>query len=442
MNLIDVIEAKKLNKVLTDEQIRLFAKEAANPNSKDYQLAALLMAIRLNGMNGEEISKLTMEMAKTGDMLEPNFSSQTVDKHSTGGVGDTTSLVLVPLVASLGAKVVKMSGRGLGHTGGTIDKLESIVGFKTELPENEFLRIANEVGCCVVGQTGSLVPADKRLYALRDVTSTVDSIPLIASSIMSKKLAGGADAIVLDVKLGSGALMKTVEDCIELSRNMVEIGERNGRRVIALVTGMQEPLGSHIGNALEVKDAVDVLSGRTKGPLLELSLTLGEYMLIASGLANTNEEARTMLMNALESGMGLDKLREMVEAQGGNSAFVSDVSLLPNADIIHEVKAPKSGYINSVNAEEIGNVAQSLGAGRRTKEDIIDPAVGLVVHKRIGEYVEQGEIIAHLHVNSSELIREAEARLLAAFKLSDTVCEKARLIYAVIDKEKITRYDI
>lgn len=441
MNLIDVIEAKKLNRELSEEQIRLFATEAANPQSKDYQLAALLMAIRLNGMNAEEISKLTMEMAKTGDMLKPNFSMPTVDKHSTGGVGDTTSLVLVPLVASLGAKVVKMSGRGLGHTGGTIDKLESIMGFKTELPEHEFLRIANEVGCCVVGQTGTLVPADKRLYALRDVTSTVDSIPLIASSIMSKKLAGGADAIVLDVKLGSGALMKTVEDCIELSKTMVEIGERNGRRVIALVTGMQEPLGSHIGNALEVKEAVDVLAGRTKGPLLELSLTLGEYMLMASKLAKTNEEAREMLEHALDSGMGLDKLREMVEAQGGASAFVSDVSLLPSADIIHGVRMPKSGYINSVDAEEIGNVAQSLGAGRKTKEDVIDPAVGLVIHKRIGDYVEEGEIIAQLHVNSSELIKEAEARLIASFRLSDTACEKARLIYAVIEKEKITRYD-
>lgn len=441
MNLIDVIEAKKLNKELSEEQIRLFATEAANPQSKDYQLAALLMAIRLNGMNAEEISKLTMEMAKTGDMLKPNFSMPTVDKHSTGGVGDTTSLVLVPIVASLGAKVVKMSGRGLGHTGGTIDKLESIMGFKTELPEHEFLRIANEVGCCVVGQTGTLVPADKRLYALRDVTSTVDSIPLIASSIMSKKLAGGADAIVLDVKLGSGALMKTVEDCIELSKTMVEIGERNGRRVIALVTGMQEPLGSHIGNALEVKEAVDVLAGRTKGPLLELSLTLGEYMLMASKLAKTNEEAREMLEHALDSGMGLDKLREMVEAQGGASAFVSDVSLLPSADIIHGVRMPKSGYINSVDAEEIGNVAQSLGAGRKTKEDVIDPAVGLVIHKRIGDYVEEGEIIAQLHVNSSELIKEAEARLIASFRLSDTACEKARLIYAVIEKEKITRYD-
>lgn len=319
MALIDVITAKKFGQELTQQQLTEFAQAAADQNTPDYQLAALLMAIRLNGMSPQETAGLTLAMAQTGDMLSPDVGGIPVDKHSTGGVGDTTTLILAPLVAACGGKVVKMSGRGLGHTGGTIDKLESIPGFRTELPEEEFLRIAREVGCCVVGQSGELAPADKRLYALRDVTGTVDSIPLIASSIMSKKLAGGAQGIVLDVKLGSGALMKTMEECMALARAMCDIGKRAGRKMAALVTGMDEPLGSHVGNALEVKEAIDTLAGRVQGPLLFVSLALGAQMLLLGGQAGNEKEALAMLQNALADGSGLEKLKQMITAQGGDA---------------------------------------------------------------------------------------------------------------------------
>ena len=309
MNFPAIITDKKLGRALTDEQIAAFVRGAADGSVPDYQLAALLMAIRLNGMDARETTTLTLEMAKSGDMLHPDVGGVPVDKHSTGGVGDTTTLVLVPLCAACGAKIAKMSGRGLGHTGGTVDKMESI-GMRTALPEEDFLRQIREIGCAVVGQSAELAPADKTLYALRDTTSTVDSLPLIASSIMSKKLASGAQGIVLDVKVGSGAIMPTYEGSLELAKAMVEIGTRAGRHVSALLTGMDEPLGSHVGNRLEVKEAVDILRGESAGPLLTVSLRLGAQLLIASGIADTPEAGEAMLRKALADGSGLNKLRQ------------------------------------------------------------------------------------------------------------------------------------
>ena len=436
MELIHVIERKKLGFALSQTEIELFARAAADPATPDYQLAALLMAIRLNGMTPEETAQLTIAMAQTGDMLSPDVGGVPVDKHSTGGVGDTTTLVLVPLVAACGAKVVKMSGRGLGHTGGTIDKLESIPGFRTELPEEEILDIVRRVGCCVAGQTGELAPADKRLYALRDVTSTVDSMPLIAASIMSKKLAGGAQGIVLDIKTGDGALMRTLEESIRLGEAMVDIGAHAGRNVSALVTGMEEPLGSHVGNALEVKDAIDVLAGRTQGPLLEVALLLGTQMLRLAGLVQTDEEGREWLLDALESGAGLRKLQEMIQAQGGDGRVCQDTGLLPQAPVQREVRSPQSGYVQSVDALQIGLIAQGMGAGRRHKEDRIDPAVGLVLRTRIGEKVQTGEVLAVIHASTHQQAQEVEEQLLRTLHIAPQRHAKAKVLYAVISKDR------
>lgn len=440
MNLIDIIETKKLGKQLSSEQIAFFADQAAWPKSLDYQLAALLMAIRLNGMNIEETTALTMAMAKTGDILTPDVGGIAVDKHSTGGVGDTTTLVLVPLVAACGGKVVKMSGRGLGHTGGTVDKMESIPGMRVELSEEEMMENVRKIGCCVVGQTGDLVPADKRLYALRDVTSTVDSIPLIASSIMSKKIAGGAQAIVLDVKLGAGAMMKTLDDCVELAQAMVDIGTGIGREVVAFITGMQEPLGSHVGNALEVKDAIDVLAGRTKGPLLEVSLRLGEQMLILSGLAKDEEDAHDQLICTLEEGRGLTKFKEMIAAQGGDPAVCDDISLLPQARYTQKVLCPADGYILSVDAQEIGEAARHLGAGRTQKDDVLDLSAGLVMHRRIGEKVQKGDPLATIYHNDVKKAEAAQKALLDAIKVGKEQPPKAKLIYGRITKNNTEIY--
>lgn len=432
MAFIDIIAAKKLGKALTEAQIGAFARAAADPATPDYQLAALLMAIRLNGMDARETAQLTLAMAKTGDMLSPDVGGVPVDKHSTGGVGDTTTLILAPLVAACGGKVVKMSGRGLGHTGGTVDKLESIPGFRTELTEEVFLRIAREVGCCVVGQSKELAPADKRLYALRDVTSTVDSIPLIASSIMSKKLAGGAKGIVLDVKVGSGALMKTLEDCLALARAMADIGRRAGRNVAALITGMDEPLGSHVGNALEVKEAIDTLAGRSRGPLLEVSLALGAQMLLLGGVAQDGESALRMLETALKEGKGLERLRLMIRAQGGDERVCDDTGLLPQAEAATPVLSPKSGYLARMDAEQAGLAAQVLGAGRLTKEDVIDPAAGYILYRRVGDYFREGEPFAELRHAKKAPRMEAARMLRDSLRFSDDPPQIPPLIRARI----------
>ena len=443
MNIVEIILKKKRGEALTREEIRFFARGAADGSLPDEQLAALLMAICLRGMTPQETADLTMEMMHSGEVVDLSGAGGVcVDKHSTGGVGDTTTLVLTPLVAACGAKVAKMSGRGLGHTGGTLDKLESIPGCTVSLSQAAFVEQVRRIGCAVIGQTGDLVPADKRLYALRDVTGTVDSVPLIASSILSKKLAAGAHAIVLDVKTGSGALMQTLKDSIELAQAMVRIGTLAGRPILAMVTGMDQPLGTHVGNALEVKEAIDILSGRAddrSADLREVSLLLGGQMLLAAGVAASRDEARRLLEQALQSGAGLDKLREMIAAQGGDACVCDDTGLLPRARYILPVPALRDGYVCSMDTTGIGYAAQGLGAGRARKTDVIDPAVGLVMAARIGDPVRAGEPIAHIHANDKARGREAVARMQRLVQLSDAQPQKPPLILAEVTPQGVRR---
>ena len=440
MNMVDVILKKKAGQALSQEEIRAFARGAADGSIPDYQLAALLMAICWQGMNAEETTHLTMEMMNSGGMVDLSaIDGVCVDKPSTGGVGDTTTLVLVPLAAACGAKVAKLSGRGLGHTGGTLDKLESIPGCSIDRTQEQFIEQVQKVGCAVIGQTQDLCPADKALYALRDVTGTVGSIPLIASSIVSKKLASGAGAIVLDVKTGSGALMQTVEESIELAKAMVEIGAKAGRPILALVTGMDQPLGTHVGNALEVKEAIDILSGRAGGDLLTVSLELGSRMLIASGIAKDVEDGKARMMDALRSGAGLQKLREMIEAQGGDGRVCEELAYLPHAAYKLDVPATASGYVAKMDTTAIGYAAQGLGAGRAKKTDMIDPAVGLVMQVRLGDYVKEGEPLATLYFNKRELAGEAVSRMQAAVTIAKERPELPPLIYAAVSPEGVTR---
>lgn len=441
MDFLQIINDKKFGRELKREQIGLFAQAAATGSAPDYQLSALLMAIRLNGMNARETAELTMAMAQSGDMLSPQVDGVPVDKHSTGGVGDTTTLVLAPLVAACGGKVLKMSGRGLGHTGGTVDKMESIPGMRVSLPEKEFVEIVKRVGCAVVGQSAELAPADKRLYALRDVTGTVDSIPLIASSILSKKFASGARAIVLDVKFGSGAIMETLEKSVALAKAMVDIGTHAGREIIAVVSSMDEPLGTHVGNALEVKEAIDILSGRAGGDLKTVSLFLGARMLVASKACVTLEEAQSRLEAALASGAGLKKLAEMIQAQGGDARVCQDTSLLPKAPIVRDACFARGGYVVSMDTAALGNAAQGMGAGRRTKEDKIDPAVGFVMRARLGDFVKKGDPAVTLYARTEESAARAAQEVLAAVRLADAPAKKPPLIYAVVTRDGMTKMD-
>ncbi|MEG0900658.1 MAG: thymidine phosphorylase [Clostridia bacterium] len=440
MNMVHILEKKKQRQALTQQELTYFANGAANGSIPDYQLAALLMAIRLNGMNREETAQLTLAMANSGEMADlSSLHGVPTDKHSTGGVGDTTTLVLVPLVAACGVPVAKMSGRGLGHTGGTLDKLESIPGFTVGLSQDAFLRQVREIGCAVIGQTQNLAPADKALYALRDVTATVDSMPLIAASIMSKKLASGAQAIVLDVKTGSGALMQTTEESIALAQMMVRIGRDAERKMVALVTDMAEPLGSHVGNALEVKEAIDVLCGRVEGPLLAVSLELGARMITLGGEVLDVPAAKQKLLTALHSGDGIRMLARMIEAQGGDAACCSDVSKLAQASTICAAPALQSGYVHHMDTIALGSAAQLMGAGRATKTDVIDHSVGFVLHKRIGMRVEAGEPLATVHAKDQA---SAEAAILAiqqAICLSPEQVAPSKLIHAFVDSEHVER---
>lgn len=433
MHIIDIIEAKKLGRELTADEIDRFVRAVLDPSTPDYQLAALLMAIRLNGMTDRETVALTLAMAASGDELDlTSIDGVPVDKHSTGGVGDTTSLILVPLVAACGVPVAKMSGRALGFTGGTLDKLDAIPGLRHDLEPAEFISIVRRVGCAIAGQSARLAPADKRLYALRDVTSTVDSLPLIVSSILSKKLAAGARAIVLDVKSGSGAIMEREDDALKLARDMVRIGRQAGRGMAALVTDMNQPLGMYIGNALEVEEAVRVLRGEAGGALLEVALRLGALMLTSAGAAGNAAEARARLEERLRSGAGLEALARMIEAQSGDARIVDDLSLLPGCREVTPVRAPRSGYIARMRTRDIGAASMLLGAGRLSYSDPIDLGVGIVLLRRLGEWVDAGEPLAELHVNSRAHLDDAAARLAGAIDIADAPGAPAPLIHAEI----------
>ena len=440
MSMLDIITKKKLGQELTRDEIIEFTRGAADGSVPDYQLAALLMAIRLNGMTARETTDLTLAMRDSGDVCDLSaIPGVKVDKHSTGGVGDTTTLVLAPLVAACGVPVAKMSGRGLGHTGGTLDKMESIAGLTVSLTEEQFVRQVNDIGLAVIGQTAALAPADKTLYALRDVTATVDSLPLIASSIMSKKLASGADAIVLDVKTGSGALMDTVDKSIDLARAMAEIGKLAGKPVHAIVTGMGQPLGTHVGNALEVKEAIEVLSGKVKGDLLEVALLLGSHMLVLGGKAEDPASAKAMLTAALDSGAGIEELRAMITAQGGDATCVEDVGKLPQPTLIKEVKVGREGYIAAMDTEALGYAAQAMGAGRVRKTDVIDYSVGYILSVRIGDHVTPDTPLCTLYARNEADAAKAEAAIRAAITIGDAPVERPPLWYAVVTADGVER---
>ena len=440
MTMLEIIEKKKFGQELTKEEITFFANAAANRSVPDYQLSAMLMAIRLNGMTDRETTDLTLAMRDSGDIADLSaIPGVKVDKHSTGGVGDTTTLVLAPLVAACGAPVAKMSGRGLGHTGGTLDKLESIPGMSVSLSEGAFIRQVRDIGLAVIGQTGQLAPADKTLYGLRDVTSTVDSIPLIVSSILSKKFAGGADAIVLDVKTGSGAIMHTLEDSVRLAGNLERVGALAGKPVIAVVTGMDQPLGTHVGNALEVKEAIDVLAGRAGGDLLEVSLTLGGLMLQLAGKAKTMEAGEEMMKRAIDSGAGLEKFRQMIAAQGGDPYVCDDVTRLPRAKVVRHVACGASGWIAKMDTMTMGRIAQELGAGRMKVDDQLDYSVGFVLQVRIGDRVNENTPLCVLHARSEADADRAEAAFRKAVTISGEPCGRADNFYAIVTRDGVRR---
>lgn len=433
MRMYDIIQHKRDNKELSGEEIQFFVEEYTAGNIPDYQAAALAMAIFFNGMTPEETAALTLAMAHSGDVMDLTpIKGVKVDKHSTGGVGDKTSLVLGPMVAALGVPVAKMSGRGLGHTGGTIDKLESFPGFQTGIPEQEFFDNVNRIGIAIAGQTGNLAPADKKLYALRDVTATVESIPLIASSIMSKKIAAGADVIVLDVKVGSGAFMKDEESAVKLAETMVRIGDNVGKKTMAVVSDMDEPLGYAVGNALEVKEAIDTLAGNGPQDLYELCLELGSHMVAGAGKAQNCAEAKEMLAGTIKDGSALRKLAELVEAQGGNPEAVYDTELLPKASIEYEYRAGTEGYVSRIVCDIVGTSAMVLGGGRENKDSVIDLSVGIVLEAKKGAYVHKGDVLARFYANDENKLSDAVKRFADAYVIEDTKPAGSRLIKKVI----------
>lgn len=439
MRMYDVIEKKRDGGELTNEEIDFFVDGYVSGDIPDYQASALCMAIFYRGMNARETARLTMDMARSGDMVDLSpIPGVKVDKHSTGGVGDKTTLVVAPIVASLGVPVAKMSGRGLGHTGGTLDKLESIPGLSVDIDMDRFFQIVNEVGCAVIGQTANLVPADKRLYALRDVTATVDSMPLIASSIMSKKIAAGADKILLDVKCGSGAFMKTAEDAIELARCMVEIGEEVGRTTVALITDMGRPLGNAVGNALEVIEALDTLRGVAPADITETCVELAANMLLLAGRGGLGE-CRALARGQISNGEALEKLREMIRAQGGDGRVIDDYTLLGQAACSRVVRAPESGWVFSMNTERCGIASVALGAGRATKDDAIDYAAGIVFAAKSGDRVEKGDALATLYASDEARLDEGEQILLDAYDIEDSAPEHVPHFYARVSRDGVEK---
>ena len=433
MRMYDLIMKKRKGEELTTEEINFFVDGFTKGEIPDYQASAMLMAIFFNKMNKRETADLTNAMVDSGDKINlSSIKGIKVDKHSTGGVGDKTSICLTPLVASLGIPVAKMSGRGLGHTGGTIDKLETFKGFSVELTEEQFMENVNKINIAIMGQSGNLVPADKKLYALRDVTATVDNMSLIASSIMSKKLASGADAIVLDVKVGDGAFMKTPETAKELAQEMVDIGKHLGRETIGVISDMDQPLGYAIGNSLEVIEAIELLKGNGPKDLLELTLTIGSNMLFCAKMAESEEEARKMLMENIENGKGLEKLKDFIKAQGGDITPIDDYSKFPQAKYVEKVTSPVDGYITKIHAEAFGLIAMELGAGRATKESEIDLAVGIVLNKKRGEKVNKGDVLAYIHSNSEEKIEKARKSILENIVIEDSYDLNIPLIYDIV----------
>lgn len=437
MHIAKLLEQKKRGQALSADQIAWFVEKVTDETLPDYQIAAMLMAICIRGMTDEETTKLALCMADSASRMDLSaIEGRKVDKHSTGGVGDGTTLIAVPLVAACGARVGKMSGRGLGHTGGTVDKLEAIPGMRVELSMDDFVRQVNTVGCALMSQTQAIAPADKKLYALRDVTATVDSLPLIAASIMSKKIASGCDAVVLDVKTGNGALMTDLAQAKALARIMVAIGKQAGVEAFALVTDMSQPLGTHIGNALEVREAIDVLSGRADAKsarLTEVSLLLAEQMLLGAGAVQDKQEARQRLNAALSSGAGLEKLRQMISAQGGEARVCDDAAkYLPKAGDITQVVCQSSGYVSAIDCQAIGWAAQHLGAGRSTKADAIDPAVGIVMKAQLGDFAEKGQPLAIIHANDKTRREAAGQELIRSITLGPEKPSALPLVYQSI----------
>lgn len=432
MRMYDIIKKKRDGEELSTEEINFFIEGYTNGDIPDYQASALCMAIFYKGMNPRETTDLTLAMAKSGDMLDLSvLGDKTVDKHSTGGVGDKVTLVVAPIAAALGCTVAKMSGRGLGHTGGTVDKLESIPGFRVEIPSEDFFDIVKQTGIAVIGQSGNLTPADKKLYALRDVTATVESLPLIASSIISKKLSAGSSHIVLDVTCGSGAFMKTPEAARELATAMVEIGNMAGRHMTAVITNMDTPLGINIGNILEVREAIDVLNGRGPEDLKTVCKTIASLM-YASCFGVDAADAMPLVEDAIASGAALTKLKEMVKAQGGDVRFIDDPTLFETSKFTYEVKASKSGYISGMNAETIGIASVVLGAGREKKEDSIDYKAGISLLRKTGDQIETGDTIAILYTDLEDKIADAEKLILGTIEISDAPPPEEKLIYEII----------
>ncbi|MBD7909995.1 pyrimidine-nucleoside phosphorylase [Clostridium cibarium] len=433
MRMYDVILKKRRGEELTTEEIDYFIQGFTKGEIPDYQASALLMAIFFKSMNKRETADLTMAMVNSGEQYNlDRINGIKVDKHSTGGVGDSISIVLTPMVAALGVPVAKMSGRGLGHTGGTIDKLEAFNGFSVELTEEEFIKNVNNIGIAIAGQTTDLAPADKKLYALRDVTATVDNMSLIASSIMSKKIASGADGIVLDVKVGEGAFMKTPEDARALAREMVDIGKHVGRETVAVISDMDQPLGFAIGNSLEIIEAIETLKGNGPKDLLELALTIGSNMLMIAKKAYNIEEGKKLLLETIENGKAIEKLKEFVKAQGGDPNMIDDLDLFPKAKYKLEVKSKRAGFISKIHAERVGIIAMELGAGRATKDSVIDLSVGIVLGKKRGEEVKEGEVLATVYANSKEKGERAVEKLLQEIVISDSYIETIPLIYEII----------
>ena len=433
MRMYDIILKKRANLPLTDEEIRFVIDGYVKGEIPDYQVSALLMTIVFNGMNARELGTLTLAMAQSGNMVDlSNIDGITVDKHSTGGVGDKTTLIIAPLVAACGGKVAKMSGRGLGHTGGTIDKMESIPNLKVSLEQDAFINQVNKIGLAVIGQSEGLAPADKKLYALRDVTGTVDSIPLIASSVMSKKLASGAQAILLDVKVGSGAFMKNIEDARELAKAMVDIGKGNGRSVKAILTDMDRPLGHAIGNALEIREVIDTLKGHGPEDLTHECIIMAAHMLVLSHICDY-ETALSRVQEALDSGAALERLRMMIDAQDGDSRVIDDESLLAIGKFTYDVTAPQDGYITHMNTEQCGIASVMLGAGRTVKDGPIDYGAGIVMHKTTGDAVSMGERIATLYASDESLFTNAAQTYLAAITIGNTAPKVVDTILDIVE---------